>query len=60
MLIKVFGIWLMTSNVLALKPYGADCFVDTIKGVRAWQIIIEDRTCDQVAEEIKRQLKHEK
>ena len=59
MLIKVFGIWLMANSVVFISPEnytskhpGLECRVNFIKGQR-----ILNATCDEVAEEINKQLK---
>ena len=63
MLIKVFGIWLMASNITSLTPInwesnsaGLDCSIKYTANRR--DIIIA--SCDEVAEEINKQIKGQK
>ena len=59
MLIKIFGIWLIASNIAYLQPYkNSSCFI-MYPGNRNVSIEI-DQTCDQVAEEINKQVKNAK
>lgn len=60
MLIKVFGVWLMASAINTLVPQGEYCgirFNYSSGGGYGWQQLIQDKTCDEVAEAINAQIK---
>lgn len=51
MLISVFGIWLMASNIAYLKPYSPGCVIQFAGGSK-----YISEPCSVVAAEINRQL----
>ncbi len=59
MLIKVFGIWLMASNITNLIQDEGRCYVIHINGnsVSAYNTVVFKDTCDNVALEINKQSK---
>ena len=64
MLIKVFGIWLMASNIAFLEPSNSKCSVQFINvgssplSNAKWNSMISVKySCDEVAAEINKQLK---
>ena len=63
MLIKVFGIWLMTSSIMGLTPdtgggYHNGCRIQQapIEGIGNYAVA-KHWSCDEVAEEINRQIR---
>jgi hypothetical protein len=57
MLIKVFGIWLMATNITFLEDFRGDCTVSFFTGGNASYVAIvkyENKSCDEVAKEINR------
>lgn len=67
MLIQVFGIWLMASNIALLEPKGSqrqNCNVYMVSGggyaVTHIYGKIENHTCPEVAAEINKQIKEAK
>ncbi len=61
MLINVFGVWLMAANIALLDPNDDNCTVYLVSGagygVRHIKHEYEERSCDEVAAEINRQVK---
>lgn len=61
MLIKIFGIWLVANNIAMLEPEGREgCTIYMVSGAGygrphiRWEY--ENRTCDEIANEINRQI----
>lgn len=59
MLIKIFGIWLMATNINALWDKGGDCHIE-MNATNHWRRVIEDTPCSDVAAEINRQIREQK
>lgn len=59
MLIKIFGIWLLASNITFLNPrVESGCIINFINAASdANHIHLIDHTCDDVAQEINKQIK---
>jgi hypothetical protein len=60
MLIKVFGIWLMASNINHLEPSllaSENCIIRMNELGSSRGAIATNKTCDEVAEEINKQIK---
>lgn len=63
MLIKVFGIWILSGAAYFLAPIGAhneDCQLDISVGMNTRVHRIENHTCDEVAAEINKQIQESK
>lgn len=63
MLIKVFGIWLMTSNISHLGYLASDdktCFIHMNAAQYASSFPVPNTSCNSVAQEINRQIKESK
>ena len=54
MLIKVFGIWLMAQNITYMESIGDSCVVNFISRFERQKFY---QNCDQVAQEINKQIK---
>lgn len=59
MLIKVFGIWLMASNVTSLSERNGSCGIYMTNEYSS-PINVKNISCDEVAEEINRQIREVK
>lgn len=55
MLIKVFGIWLMASNITFLVPMDDSCRVRYMD----YASDFKNKSCDQVGNEINKQIKEQ-
>ena len=60
MLIKVFGIWLMATSISSLGGYDNICTIRMNATGGTGLYTIKDKTCDEVAAEINRQIKASK
>jgi len=60
MLINILGMWIMSSSIFRLEPVrsGCDMFYRSNSGKSVYETI-QNKTCDEVAAEINKQIKGE-